>query len=202
MQTPGHPWLCPQPTSSRKGLRLLFSVCHEPAQWAFRTSGDSPHPHCSQNPPTHTHTHAHARTPSAAAPEATGRRSVSGLLAFSLTATAHCLPLQVSSRDANYSPLWAQQLTGREGAQACRLTPDSVARKPELEKKKKKRRAESASPSMQLPARLTGSCPEPSGKRSPKNGEFAELKAHGLFFPACNSATAPLELCLRAFWEV
>ena len=51
MQTPGHPWLCPQPTSSRKGLRLLFSVCHEPAQWAFRTSGDSPHPHCSQNPP-------------------------------------------------------------------------------------------------------------------------------------------------------
>ena len=70
-------------------------------------------------------------------PEATGRRSVSGLLAFSLTATAHRLPLQVSSLDANYSPLWAQQLTGRERAQACRLTPDSVARKPELGKKKK-----------------------------------------------------------------
>ena len=31
MQTPGHPWLCPQPTSSRERLCLLFSVHDEPA---------------------------------------------------------------------------------------------------------------------------------------------------------------------------
>ena len=31
MQTPGHPWLCPQRTSSREGLCLLFSVHDEPA---------------------------------------------------------------------------------------------------------------------------------------------------------------------------
>lgn len=79
---------------------------------------------------TYTHTHAHARTPSAA-PEATGRRSVSGLLTFFLTATARRFPLQVSSRDANYSRLWAQQLTGCRKGESAAVQVNSRQRRQE-----------------------------------------------------------------------
>lgn len=151
---PQGPGPCPSPTPTRT------SVCRQ---------GRAPS-HTHTYPHLYTHTHAHARTPSAAAPEATGRRSVSGLLTFFLTATARRFPLQVSSRDANYSRLWAQQLTGcREGASAA-VQVNSRQRRQETRawKKKKKTTRRKRISQHATPGEANGLVPpEPSGKRSP-----------------------------------